>query len=613
MEVARDEVQSLLLEGFFPHVPLDAKPASRRSGFQEFGLPYAPDAAVTRYLAGFLTTHRHVALEETDETSTHDPARPDIVLFNGGLFESPVIRRRLLDAIQQWFQEDDDNWRPLVLANDRLDLAVAQGAAYYGMVRRGQGVRIAAGLARAYYIGVESEPPSAVCLVPAGVEPGQEVDLTSRSFEMLVSEPVEFPLYVSSVRLTDKPGDVVLVDREQMTPLPPVRTVLRTSKKGESARVAVHLHARLTEVGTLDLWASEAGARRSWRLQFDVRSATQTDMAGHEASAEQRGFLEESVWQTCRALILDTFGPEAREKPEGLVKRLAKATGLSRSEWPPSLLHRMWEALMEVEHGRRRSPVHEARWLNLAGFALRPGYGLAVDDWRVAETWRALQGNLCHAAVMCRAEWWILWRRIAGGLTAGQQQSLADPLLGPLRATHSQMTTGRGKGGEFSAGSAETAEVWRLLGSLEMLPPSTKIELGSLLLDLLPKRKLEATRPALVWALGRIGAREPLYGPLNAIVPAENAGAWLRKLLELGNDEPATQLAVMQMARKTDDRYRDIPDKLRDKVLGWLDRTGAPEHFRQLVESAGALDREEQGMIFGESLPKGLRLVQQGG
>ena len=608
-EVTRDEVRTLLLDGFFPHVRLDERPASRRSGFQEFGLPYAPDPAVTRYLAAFLSAHRHVALEDSDVKPDHDPARPDVVLFNGGLFESRVLQRRLLDVLTSWFRAEDPKWHPIVLDNDRLDLAVARGAAYYGMVRRGHGVRIAAGLARTYYIGVESDPPAAVCLVPAGGEPGQDVELASRRFDLLVFEPVEFPLFVSSTRLTDRPGELVPVDREQMTPLPPIRTVLRTGKKGESARVSVHLHARLTEIGTLELWCSEVGRKRSWRLEFDVRSATQTDVAAHVAAAEQAGFLDEAIWQECQRRIDATFGPGAAEKPEGLVKRLAQASGMSRGEWPPSLLRRIWEALVEVESGRRRSPLHEARWLNLLGFALRPGYGLAVDDWRVAQTWRLLQGNLIHPAAMCRSEWWVLWRRIAGGLTAGQQQALADPVLGPIRALHYQMTTGRGRGGEFTAGSHETAEVWRLLGSLELVPAAAKIELGGMLLDLLPRRKMEPVRPAMAWALGRVGARQPLCGPLNCVVPPDTAAEWLRKLIELDYDDPMSLLAVMQLARRTDDRYRDVSDKLRGKVLEWLGRRGAPEHFAQLVRDAGTLDAEEQGMVFGESLPKGLRIA----
>ncbi len=157
--------------------------------------------------------------------------------------------------------------------------------------------------------------------------------------------------------------------------------------------VPVHLHARLTEIGTLDLWCSEIGGRRSWRLQFDVRSATQTDVAAHESAAESEGFVDEAIWQQCQTLLENTFGPEGRDKPEGLAKRLAAATGMNRNAWPSSLCRRIWEALMEVEPGRRRSAVHEARWLNLLGFGLRPGFGLAVDDWRVAQTWTVLPAN----------------------------------------------------------------------------------------------------------------------------------------------------------------------------------------------------------------------------
>jgi molecular chaperone DnaK (HSP70) len=609
VEVTQEEVRELLVEGFFPEVRLDTRPISRRSGFQEFGLPYAPDAAVTRYLAAFLTAHRHAGLDEAETPTDHDPARPDIVLFNGGVFESNTLRDRLLEVLTSWFRgPGHEGWTPLVLDNDRLDLAVARGAAYYGMVRRGQGVRIAAGLARTYYIGVESQPPSAVCLVPAGVEPGHDVDLTERRFELLISEPVEFPLYVSSLRLTDRPGELVPVDREQMTSLPPIRTVLKTRKRSESATISVTLHARLTEIGTLDLWCSEAEGRGSWRLQFDVRSATQTDVAAQETAGEHLGVVEEETWQAIQRQILATFGPEGQDAPEGLVKRLSQATSVNRRDWPPSLLRRIWETLMEVEAGRRRSQVHEARWLNLLGFALRPGYGLAVDDWRVAETWRTLQGNLVHPTAMCRAEWWILWRRIAGGLTAGQQQALADPLLAPIRVMHRQMTTGKGRGADFNPGSHEGAEVWRLLGALELLPGSTKIELGNLLLDLLPKRKLETVRPAMAWALGRLGARVPLYGPLNTVVPADTAATWVKKLMDLDGEEAMVQLAVMQMARRTDDRYRDLPEKLRTNIVDWLLGREAPGHFVQLVESVGQLDTEEEGLIFGEALPKGLRV-----
>jgi hypothetical protein len=706
IDVTREEVQRVLLDGFFPYVGLEEKPLRRQSGFQEFGLPYAPDPAITRSLAAFLTAHRHVAVEDEEAAGDHDPARPDIVLLGGGLFASPVLRERLLEVLRGWFRGEGDSaggllssrppsaqpsaresvrgggdrssaelpsprppsprpspggrggetWAPLVLDNERLDLAVARGAAYYGMVRRGEGVRIAAGLARTYYIGVEgeeggvetaatdvtkaslpsppvpAEPPSpeptpkeigglAVCLVPAGVEPGQDVDLAQRRFTLLVCEPVEFPLYVSSTRLTDKPGELVPIDRERMTPLPPIRTVLRTRRKSEVGTVSVTLHARLTEIGTLDLWCSEIAARRSWRLQFDVRSATRTDLAAHGASgidaaqprdgrqAESEGVVDEATWQECATLIRGTFGPEGKDKPAGLVKRLAGAIGTGRDRWPASLLRRIWEALMELEPGRRRSQVHEARWLNLLGFALRPGYGLAVDDWRVAQTWNTVQGKLAHPGPLCQVEGWILWRRIGGGLAAGQQQAVAEPLLAPVRGLHRQLTTGKRRGGDFAFTVPETAEVWRLLGSLELLGVAAKIELGRILLDVLPKRKMDPVRPAIAWSLGRIGARVPVYGPLNTVVPVEVVSDWLAKLMKLYPDDPMARLAVMQMARRTDDRYRELPEKLRGKVLEWLRLGEAPAHFVELVRDGGQLDSEEQGLIFGEALPKGLRMM----
>ncbi|MBN1910543.1 MAG: hsp70 family protein [Pirellulales bacterium] len=636
VDVTRDEARQVLLDGFFPLVKLDDKPAARRSGFQEFGLPYAPDAAVTRYLAAFLSAHRHVALEVNESAPAYDPARPDIVLFNGGLFESSAIRRRVIDVLRAWFGGDDGSWTPIVLENERLHLAVARGAAYYGMVRRGQGVRIAAALARTYYVGVEGPEPAAVCLVPASVEPGSDVTLAGRQFDLLVASPVEFPLFVSSTRLTDPPGALVGIDREQMTPLPPIRTVLRKRKKTDPDTVRVTLHARLTEIGTLELWCSQVDGPRRWQLQFDVRAATQTDAVAHQSAAEGEGVVDESIWEECWELIEGTFSgnkgvgslcfstkrkqietlsetktpdPFVSQKPSGLVKRLAAVTEMSRQAWPTSLLRRIWEALMANEAGRRRSEQHEARWLNLLGFALRPGYGLAADDWRVAETWRTLQGRLHHSTVTCRAEWWILWRRIAGGLLAGQQQALADPILGPVRALHRQSTTGKGRGGEFSAGSHETAEVWRLLGSLELLPTTTKIELGHILLDLLPKPKMETVRTAIAWAVGRIGARQPVYGPMDTVVPVDTVQNWLTRLMDFDEDEPMLRLAVMQLSRKTDDRYRDLPEKFRNKVLRWLEAHDAPAHHLALVERVGQLDEDEQGLVFGESLPVGLRII----
>ncbi len=612
VSLSRQDVQALLVDGFFPEVRLDEKPLARRSGFQEFSLPYAPDAAITRYLAAFLTAHRHVVQSPDAAATDHDPARPDVVLLNGGVFDASLLRERLLNVISGWFPARSGDWRPQLLENERRDLAVARGAAYYGLVRRGLGVRIAAGLARSYYIGAATAEgvPSAVCLVPAGVEEGQSIDMTQCRFNLLIRQPVEFPLYVSSTQLIARAGDVAPIDPEQMTSLPPIRTVLQSGKKTAGAEtIAVNLHARLTEIGTLDLWCGEADGPRTWKLQFDVRAATRTDLAGHESAGELAGIVDQAMLDKCRALIDEAFGPTAsreRAAPDGLVKRLSEATEMPRSEWPPSLLRHLWESLIEVDAGRKLSLAHESRWLSLLGFALRPGYGMAVDDWRVAQTRRLLTG-LTFNNPTCRAEWWILWRRIAGGLPTGQQRALAQPLVADVRALDRALAKGRAP--DFKPGSHEAAELWRLLGSVELLSIADKVELGGMVAELAPREKIAAVRNAAVWALGRIGARVPLYGPLNTVVPAEVAANWAVRVMAMRQEVETSPLALMQICRKTGDRYRDISEKLRGEVLTWLKARETPPHFVQLVAEGGELEAAEQGMVFGESLPQGLRLA----
>lgn len=606
LQITAEEARQVLVDGFLPHVTLDDKPIARRSGFQEFGLPYAPDAAMTRYLAAFLTAHRHAGDEVIGETSgSFDPARPDIVLFNGGFFASPVLRERLLEVLASWFNTPSAaaRWSPVVLKNERLDLAVAHGAAYYGMVRRGQGTRISAGLARSYYIGAD---PSAVCLLPAGVEEGQSIDLESPQFHLRIREPVEFPLYVSSTRLTDPQGAVVPFDPEQMTSLPPIRTVLTAGKKGAAAEtLAVKLHARLTEIGTIELWCSEAAGPRTWKLQFDVRSATQTDRTGHVGAGEQAGFVDESLAAACRDLIIGTFSADGASTPEGLVKRLEHATDMRRAAWPPSLLRAMWDALFEAEAGRRRGAEHEARWLYLMGYSLRPGYGMAVDDWRVAQTWRLLQGKLLHGTPTCRVEWFILWRRIAGGLSAGQQRALAEPLLANLPSLFSTKGSRKGAG----SGAHELCEVLRLLGSCEWLPTETKVQLGDTLAARIPREKTQAVQEAELWTLARLGARVPMYGPLNAAVPADKVESWASPLLAMREPPAGLPFALMQLARLTGDRYRDISPAMRREVLDWLIAQGSQAHLIELVREGGQLREEEEGQMFGESLPRGLRIA----
>jgi hypothetical protein len=603
VDLSADEVREVLLDGFFPRVGLDERPETRPIGFQEFGLPYAADPAVTRHLAEFLSKQGEV------------PVRPDLLLFNGGLFESPAIRERTLEVLASWFRDRDRAAPPRVLEHDRLSLAVARGAAYYGMVRRGEGVRIASGLARSYWVGVEREEgaQAAMCLVPAGLEEGSGVEL-DREFELRLRQPVEFGLFTSGARTTDRPGDLVDVDPGELRALPPIRTVLRVGKQAKRDTTRVRLACRLTEIGTLETRCREVEGERSWKLDFDVRSATRTDVAGHTGAGERAGVLDEGAVGIANGVLREVFAPDARTAaipPERLVRVLEERLELERDAWPPALLRSMWGELLSLETGRRRGVTHEARWLNLTGFALRPGYGFALDDWRVSETWKLAPRGLVHDNnEACRAEWWILWRRVAGGLTAGQQRALAEPLVSALRgrARDGKPKKGSGPAG-FRGGSHETAEAWRLLGSLEWLEVTAKVELGRTILREIGERGPRAASGAGVWALGRIGSRVPQYGPLNTVTPPDETARWVESLVAHEPSDDTLPFAIVQLARRTGDRYRDLPSSTRDTALAWMERHAVAPRYHTLVRDGGALEAEEQLRAFGESLPAGIRLL----
>lgn len=587
-----EEIDGVLVDGFFPEVPAGARPVGGESGFREFGLPYADDPAVTRHLAEFLTTHARAGLTDGE---TGGAVRPDLVLFNGGVMAAPRLRNRIVESVGRWFAEEE-GWLPEVLDAERLDLAVAHGAAYYGMVRRGRGVRIAANLGRSYYIQVAETPPETLCLIPGNAEAGQ-VFAPPHRMRLEVGSPVQFPLWVSSTRLADAAGDLVAIDPQSLTPLPPIRTVLVRGRRRGQQTIEVVLETELSEIGTLGLYCVDAESSHRWRLEFDIRATLQSDREAHTGRGEAAGIVDAETVTRCGRVIHEAFTQKS-PGPDGIVKRLRRAADLERAAWPPSLLREMWQALMDVADGRRSSAAHEARWLNLVGYCLRPGYGMAVDDWRVGEVWRTVHGKLAFPAAASRTESLILWRRIAGGLTAGQQQQLIAPLLSVLA----------GKGAKPEP--HEASELWRMAGSLEWLAADVKRALCQSALSAAATKRAEPYRDALLWAIGRLGSRRPVYGPLNTILPPSDAAEILDALLRSESQLASRQLAVMQIAHLTEDRYRDLDESARQAAARWLARTGAPEHYQQLVTEGGAIGGDEEAALFGESLPLGIRLVR---
>jgi molecular chaperone DnaK (HSP70) len=285
-ELTRAEVERTLVEGFFPTVEASARPATRpRAGLTQVGLPYAHDPAITKHLAAFLTRQAGAlaALPAFSEAKTGALLRPTALLFNGGVVKAPAIRERILSTLNTWLERDGAP-AARVLPGEDPDLAVARGAAYYGRVRRGQGLRIRGGTARAYYVGIESpmpavpglEPPiSALCVAPFGMEEGTETELPPHELAVVVGEPVQFRFFGSSVRRHDAPGALLESWKAgELEELAPIALTLPAEGRREGDLVPIRLHPSITPVGTLLLEAvplSAVEVNERWKLELSVR------------------------------------------------------------------------------------------------------------------------------------------------------------------------------------------------------------------------------------------------------------------------------------------------------------------------------------------------------
>ena len=287
-ELTQAEVRATILEGFFPQVDASARPASRtRSGLTQLGLPYAQDAGVTRHLAALLGRQAGATAELPGFANANSASEnasflhPTAVLFNGGVFKSDVLIERTLGTLNQWLVGEAAA-PARMLAGADMDLAVARGAAYYGYVRRGQGVRIRGGTARAYYVGIESsmpaipglEPPmQALCVAPFGMEEGTEANLQTREFGLVVGEPVVLRFYGSSVRRQDTLGTLLdFWQPDELQALGDIQATLPTEGRQVGEVVQVTLRALATDTGTLELTAMAAQGTERWKVEFDVRS-----------------------------------------------------------------------------------------------------------------------------------------------------------------------------------------------------------------------------------------------------------------------------------------------------------------------------------------------------
>ena len=283
-ELTREEVTNVLVEGFFPKVAITDRPANQtRVGLRASGLPYAQDAAISRHLAAFLAKQQN-ATDELKDVNLPEHAtflHPSAVLFNGGVLKATTLADRLMEVLNSWLIAEQAPEARLLAGAD-LDLAVARGAAYYGLVRKGKGVRIKGGTAAAYYVGIESAMPAvpglapaivALCIAPFGMEEGTSEELPNNEFGLVVGEPVRFRFFASTSRREDKVGARLdYWTNDELAELAELDMTLSDEGRRPGEIVPVHLCAAVTEVGTLELQAVSQKDSGRWKIEFDVRA-----------------------------------------------------------------------------------------------------------------------------------------------------------------------------------------------------------------------------------------------------------------------------------------------------------------------------------------------------
>jgi Hsp70 protein len=285
-ELLREDLDQVLVEGFFPHVTSGELPArQRRVGFQELGLPYAADPAITKHLARFLSEQVRNSPEAAEiRRGPSGLACPTHILFNGGVMKAAVLRDRVVEVLNSWLRKEgfDALGAEHILEAPDLEHAVARGAAYYGKARRGRGVRIRSGASRTYYIGIESAMPAvpgmeaplkALCVVPFGMEEGTEATIPGREFGLVVGEPAEFRFLSSSVRKQDQVGSLLEDWRTDIEELSPLEVTLKPDGQ-RGAIVPVRLETRVTELGTLEVWCVSRDGTQRWKLELNIREKT---------------------------------------------------------------------------------------------------------------------------------------------------------------------------------------------------------------------------------------------------------------------------------------------------------------------------------------------------
>jgi molecular chaperone DnaK (HSP70) len=583
--VNRSQLHQIALDGFFPFTELDALPNTKRGAIVEFGLPYVSEPAVSKHIAQFLAQHQL------------ETGFPSAVLFNGGLFNSPLVVNQVQQLLSRWAGQEID-----VLDNPHPDHSVAHGAVGFMQAKQGKLTKIRSGASRSFYLHLPSKsgPGRALCLLKKGELPGTEVKLTGRTFSLTLNQPARFHVLSAHQDITVKNqpvahGQIIDVIDSPLMPLPALVTTINEDSLASNT-VDVLLITQQTEIGTIKVECQSLQSQHRWELEFDTRQ---------QASEEQSSTNDPSL-NSARQLISQAYSGNRKtgdgKEIKTLTRDLDKQLG-NKEEWSFTTLRSLYDTLQQGKKRRRRSERHEQVWLRLAGHTLRPGFGDINDAWRIEQLWVLNQHRLQFETTQSWNDWWTLWRRVAGGLIQEHQETLLTqlaPFLHPGAVSSKQ--------GRERAHQQGYESMVRLAASLEQLEVEDKALLGNWFLKRAQQQKeYQSTH---WWAVGRIGTRFSMQRSQQKLLPRSTVEEWLTTLLSLEWDKDSgIAFCATMLATNVADRDLAITDTVRQEVIEKLIQVKAPKSWLNMVSEVQEMDTDAQAKALGDTLPSGLRLV----
>ena len=559
-----------IVANFLPHCSRDSRPTRSEATLKEWGLPYEQDVAFTRHLAAFL-----------------DHTEVDYVLFAGGTSKASLLRATLVEVINSWQETPVE-----ILHQAEYSNAICLVGAYYLYYKENSGTTIEAHYPRNLLIEVARPggKPAGLCVVSKDQAYGSEINIQAE-LKGLINETSRFtlrtrdsaPIPVGTI-LELESTDLVLAD---------LSTKLVSKNKGNKT-LPLTIKSHLSQNNSLQLYcleATESDSPLQWPLVFNLSQV--------EDSSKEEGLpamATPTLNLKCELAIKSLFGKKVKhdQKPSKLVSELETHLELAKAEWGIELLRQIAQDLLVGIHRRGRSLEHESVWLNLAGYCLRPGFGHSKDIELMDKVWPMFQSGLTFPKeTRAQIQWYILWRRVAGGLNKPQQETIFAKIYPSIKK---KVNT--------------SAELFLLAGSLEYIDIQKKIQLGDLLVQDILSGKKDCI-DAKLFCLARLASRVPLHGSAVHTIRPSFVEPWVRSLLTLNHSQKSYRALphlYSLVCRVVNHRELDIGVEIRTQVLDKLKTLPKCEGYSALISDYVPIDTKDFENLFGESLPIGISL-----